>query len=399
MSIIKRIIPRKILDSRGDFTLEVDVYLDDGSMGRASVPSGASKGHHEACRVSDVEKSIANAQILAKSIIGRDAREQQKIDVAMIDTDATANKCSLGANVVLAISLAVCEAAANCARKPLYQYISELSEIKMNGYQLPTPMFNIINGGQHADNNLPFQEFMIVSIGSRSFKQKVEDGAEVFHQLKNDLRQMNLSTNVGDEGGFAPRLNSNEEAIELITNAIIKTGHRPKEDMAIAIDVAASSIANLPAVTYPLSPIAYYQKITNTYPITMIEDGLDEDAWNDWLALTAALGDKIAIIGDDLFTTNPQRLQKGIQEKCANGIIIKTDQIGTLTETFKTIKMAKAANYTIIISHRSGETESTFISDLAVGVGADFIKTGAPSRGERTAKYNQLIRIEEKIVI
>ncbi len=398
MAVIKKIESRKILDSRGDFTIEVDVYLDDGSMGRASVPSGASKGRYEAFRVTDIDKALSNIQILAKSLIGQKAEDQQRIDIAMINTDGTANKSNLGGNVILAISLAVCEAAAKSAKIPLFKYIAQTSGIKIDKFKLPIPMFNIINGGKHADNNLPFQEFMVIPSGNKSFKQRVEEGVDIFHQLKTDLKAMKLSTNVGDEGGFAPKLNTNEEAMELLTNAIVKAGYKPREDTGIGIDVAASAITNFSAVTYPLSPISYYQKISNTYPITLIEDGLGEDDWDGWTKLTATIGNKVKIIGDDLYTTNPNRLQKGVAQKCANGIIIKPDQIGTLTETFKTIRMAKESNYTIIISHRSGETESTFISDLAVGVGADLIKTGAPSRGERVAKYNQLIRIEEELV-
>ncbi len=398
MAIIQKIIPRKILDSRGDFTIEVDIYLDDGSFGRTSVPSGASKGKYEAFRVTDIDKAIQNIEILSKILIGQNAFDQERIDISMINTDGTANKSNLGGNVILALSLATSVAAANSKKMPLFKYLREISKINENDFKLPFPMFNIINGGQHADNNLSFQEFMIIPVGNRSFKQMVEDGTEIFHQLKSDMKKMKLSTNVGDEGGFAPKLNTNEEAIELITNAIIKSGHKPREDVSIGLDVAASSISNLPAVTYPLSPIAYYQKITENYPIILIEDGLGEDDWENWTKLNQAIGSKVKIIGDDIYTTNPQRLQKGIIQKCANGVIIKPDQIGTLTETFKTVRMAKEANYTIIISHRSGETESTFISDLAVGVNANFIKTGAPSRGERVAKYNQLIRIEEKLV-
>lgn len=399
MANIKKVTARKILDSRGDFTLETDIMLDDGTIGRSSVPAGASKGRYEAYRVSDVEKAIANTQILSRSIIGQKAEDQEKIDLAMINTDGTANKSNLGGNVILALSLATCDAAAKANKMPLYKYISEISGAKLNQFSLPIPMFNIINGGKHADNNLSFQEFMVIPLGNKSFKQRVEDADEIFHQLKSDLKAMGLSTNVGDEGGFAPKLNSNEEAMELITNAIVKTGHKPREDAAIGLDIAASSIPNLPAVTYPLSPVSYYQKISNNYPIALIEDGLGEDDWNGWTQLTETLGKSLKIIGDDLFTTNPKRIEKGITQKCANGLIIKPDQIGTLTEMFKTIRIAKQGNYTIIISHRSGETESTFIADLAVGVGAQLIKSGAPSRGERVAKYNQLIRIEEELAL
>lgn len=397
MAKIKQVVGRQILDSRGDPTLEVDVILEDGIIGRSSVPSGASTGRYEAFKVEDTNKAINNVSILGKNLIGHDADDQERIDLMMINTDASANKSNLGGNVLLAISLACCEAAAKTLKLPLYKYIAQISKMGITQFILPTPMFNIINGGKHADNNLSFQEFMVIPIGGGTFRQKLTDGDEIFKQLKTDLKKMGLSTNVGDEGGFAPKLNSNEEAVELITNAIIKTGHTPREDAGLGIDVAASSIADLSPVTYPLSPVDYYKKMIETYPIILLEDGLSEDDWAGWTKLNALLGSKIKVIGDDLFTTNSARLQKGIELKAANGIIIKPDQIGTLTEAFRTIKLAKQAGYTVIISHRSGETESTFIADLAVGVGAQFIKTGAPSRGERVAKYNQLLRIEEEL--
>lgn len=397
MAKIKQVVGRQILDSRGDPTLEADVILEDGIIGRSSVPSGASTGRYEAFKLEDINKAINNVSILGRNLIGHEADDQERIDLMMINTDASANKSNLGGNVLLAISLACCEAAAKTLKLPLYKYIARISKMGITEFRLPTPMFNIINGGKHADNNLSFQEFMVIPIGVGTFRQKLTDGDEIFKQLKDDLKKMGLSTNVGDEGGFAPKLNSNEEAIELITNAIMKTGHTPREDAGIGLDVAASSIADLAPVTYPLSPVDYYKKISETYPIILLEDGLSEDDWAGWTKLNAALGSKIKIIGDDLYTTNSARLQKGIELKAANGIIIKPDQIGTLTETFRTIKLAKQAGYTIIISHRSGETESTFIADLAVGVGAEMIKTGAPSRGERVAKYNQLLRIEEEL--
>lgn len=397
MSKIKRINGREILDSRGDKTIEVDVLLDNGILGRSSVPSGASTGKYEAYKLEDIRKAIDNVEILARNLVGHDADDQERIDLMMINTDGSANKGNLGGNVLLSISLACCVAAAQDKKMPLYRYIAQISKLAINQFIMPTPMFNIINGGKHADNNLSFQEFMAIPIGSGSFRQKLNDGDEIFHQLKADFKKMGLSTNVGDEGGFAPKLNSNEEAMELITNAIVKTGHTPREEVGIGIDVAASSISDLAPITYPLSPVDYYKKIVDAYPIVLLEDGLSEDDWSGWTKLNTELGQKIKVIGDDLYTTNVVRLQKGIELKAANGIIIKPDQIGTLTETFRTIKLAKQAGYTVIISHRSGETEATFIADLAVGVGAQFIKTGAPSRGERVAKYNQLLRIEEEL--
>lgn len=396
MSAIKNILGRKIYDSRGNETLEVEVVLEN-AVGRSSVPSGASTGANEVYKITDINKSIANVEVLKNSLIGLDSKEQEKIDLLMINTDGTTMKKNLGGNVILAISLAVCQATANELNMPLYKYLNMLSGINLDRFVLPTPLFNIINGGKHADNNLAFQEFMVMPHSDISYSKKMLQGVKVFHTLKQELKEMNLLTNVGDEGGFAPALNTNEEALEVIVSAIEKAGFKPGTEISIALDIAASSIPDLNAIAYPLSPINYYEKIINEYPIKILEDPLDENDWNSWQSITKVLGNKIKIVGDDIFTTNPQIFKKGIDSKIANAILIKPDQIGTLSETFNTIKIAKSNNYDIVISHRSGETESTFISDLAVGVGAQYIKTGAPNRGERIAKYNQLLRIEEYI--
>lgn len=397
MARIKSIHGREILDSRGDSTLEVEVKLEDGSFGQASIPSGASTGRYEAYKITDMAKSLNNLDILAKNLLGQDASNQEKIDLLMINSDATPNKENLGGNVILALSLAICQAAAQSQKKPLYRYLAEISKLDIKKFTLPTPMFNIINGGKHADNNLPFQEFMVIPVGKNSFREKLMIGAKVYRQLKKDLKKMNLSTAVGDEGGFAPRLNSNEEALELIVTSIQNAGFKPREQLAIGLDIAASSIPDLNAVTYPDKPIDYYEKAIDKYPIVLIEDPLGEDDWQGWEEMTKRLGRRIQLVGDDIFTTNPTRLEQGIGKNVANSIIIKPDQIGTLTEGFRTIHLARKAAYSIVISHRSGETESTFIADLAVGVGAEYIKTGAPARGERVAKYNQLLRIEEEL--
>lgn len=395
MAKIKSIHGREILDSRADSTIEVDVILDDGSLGRASIPSGASTGRNEAFKITDIAKALNNVDVLAKNLIGQEASDQEKIDLLMINSDGTPNKENLGGNVILALSLAICQASAISAKKPLYQYIREVSKIDIEGYKMPIPLFNIINGGKHADSNLPFQEFMVIPTADGSFKEMLMMGAKVYHQLKKDLAKLNLSTAVGDEGGFAPKLNSNDEAMELLVASIQNAGFIPREQISIGLDVAASSIADLNSVTYPDKPAEYYAKIVEKYPIALIEDPLGEDDWQGWIELNQKIGSKIKLVGDDIFTTNPARIQQGIEKKAANSIIIKPDQIGTLTEAFRTIHLALDAGFDIVVSHRSGETESTFIADLAVGVGAQYIKTGAPARGERTAKYNQLLRIEE----
>lgn len=397
MSAIKDIKGRKIYDSRGNATIEVDVYLASGVRGRASVPSGASTGKSETMKLQNIEQSISNVEILKTALVGQEASEQEKNDLLMINTDGTKQKKNIGGNVILAVSLALCDASAIEAQSPLYQYINSISGIKLDTYTMPTPMFNIINGGKHADTNLPFQEFMIVPMITGSFAQKLDMGVSVFQHLKKHLKAMNLSTNVGDEGGFAPALNSNEEAMEVIVGAITDTGLEPGKEISMALDVAASAIADLNSVTYPLSPIAYYEKILTEYPIALIEDPLGEEDWAGWQEITQKLGDKIKIVGDDIFATNPDLFAKGIQMHAANTVLIKPDQIGTLTETLRTIRLASDNNYNVVISHRSGETESTFIADLAVAVGANYIKSGAPSRGERIAKYNRLLRIEEEV--
>lgn len=397
MAKIKSIHGREIFDSRADKTLEVEVVLEDGSLGRASIPSGASTGTLEAYKLTDMKKCLENLEILAKNLIGQEASDQEKIDLLMINSDGTPNKENLGGNVILAISLAVCIASSDSAKKPLYQYINEISKSNQQSYAMPTPLFNIVNGGKHADSNLPFQEFMIIPMGEKSFREKLEIGAKVYHQLKNDLKKMNLSVAVGDEGGFAPKLNSNDEALELMVSSIQNAGFKPLEDVAIGIDAAASSIPDLNAVTYPDKPVDYFSKLIDKYPIILLEDPLGEDDWAGWVELNQKIGSRIKLVGDDIFTTNPSRIEMGIQKKAANSIIIKPDQIGTLTEAFRTVKMAKSAGYSVVVSHRSGETESTFIADLAVGIGANYLKSGAPARGERVAKYNQVLRIEESL--
>lgn len=395
MAKIKDLKAREILDSRANSTLEVDVTLDDGSFGRGSVPSGASTGRYEAYKLEDIKKAILNVNVLEKSLIGIDAGEQEKIDVAMITADGSENKNNLGGNVLLAISIAICEAAARSAKMPLYRYIAKIYG-NDNPLKLPVPMFNILNGGKHADNNLPFQEFMVIPVGD-GYRKRVETGVTIFKALRQTLKEMGHSVAVGDEGGFAPKLNSDEEALEVILAAIKRTPYAPVKDITIGIDVAASSIPDLKTVTYPQDPISYYEKLIGDYPISYLEDPLSEDDWEGWTNLNTKIGSRVKIVGDDLFTTNRLRLQKGIETKAANSIIIKPDQIGTLTETFQTVRLAQSSGMAVDISHRSGETESTFIADLAVGVGADAIKTGAPSRGERVAKYNQLLRIEEEL--
>ncbi|MBI4022956.1 phosphopyruvate hydratase [Candidatus Berkelbacteria bacterium] len=397
MATIRSVTARTIIDSRAKHTLEVDVLLSDGSLGRASVPSGASTGSHEAARVDDPGLAVANAQSLGDSLIGQDPSNQERIDLALIAADGTPEKSRLGANVILALSLAVCEAAAHAEQRFLFEHIHAIAGLK-TAPRLPTPLFNIINGGKHADNNLEIQEFMIVpTAAGRSFRDQLEIGVRLFHELRAILKTMGHSVSVGDEGGFAPRLNSNQEALELLVQAIDAGSYRPQTDVTLALDVAASSIADLSAVTYPDDPRRFYERLVSTYPISLIEDPLTEDDWQGWTELTAALGSRILIVGDDLYTTNPKRLRIGIERQASNAVIIKPDQVGTLTETLQAVRLAEEHGLTVIVSHRSGETESTFIADLAVGVGASFLKTGAPSRGERVAKYNQLLRIEEQL--
>jgi enolase len=410
MSVIIEVIGREIIDSRGNPTVEVEVILEDGFLGRASVPSGASTGSHEALELRDkdtkrymgkgVQKAIQNIhRVIAPKLLGMDSLDQKGIDTAMIRWDGTPNKIRLGANAILGVSLACTKAAANYLGIPLYQHLGGLSAT-----QLPLPLMNIINGGVHADNNVDLQECMILPIGAKSFKEALRMGVEVFHHLKAILKAKGYKTSVGDEGGFAPDLHSNEEAFSLIVGAIRKAGYRPGRDVALGIDAAATEFHRngfyfLKAEKKPkrtsAEMIDYYESLIKKFPILSIEDGLAEDDWKGWKAMTARLGKKIQLVGDDLFVTNPNRLSRGIREGAANAILVKPNQIGTLTETLEVIEIAKRAGYRTIISHRSGETEDTTISDLAVGTNAGQIKTGATSRTDRVAKYNQLIRIEE----
>jgi enolase len=410
MSIIIEVIGREIIDSRGNPTVEVEVILENGFMGRASVPSGASTGSHEALELRDkdakrylgkgVRKAIQNIhRVIAPKLLGMDALDQKGIDTAMIRWDGTANKIRLGANAILGVSLACAKAAANCLGVPLYQHLGGLLAT-----HLPLPLMNIINGGAHADNNVDLQECMILPVGAKNFKEALRMGVEVFHHLKAILKTKSYKTSVGDEGGFAPDLHSNEEAFSLIVEAVRKAGYRPGRDVALGIDAAATEFHRdgfyfLKAEKKPkrtsAEMIDYYEFLIKKFPILSIEDGLAEDDWKGWKTMTARLGKKIQLVGDDLFVTNPSRLSRGVREGVANAILIKPNQIGTLTETLEVIEMAKRAGYRTIISHRSGETEDTTISDLAVATNAGQIKTGATSRTDRVAKYNQLIRIEE----
>ena len=410
-STIYKIIAREILDSRGNPTIEVDVTLSDGSLGRAAVPSGASTGEHEAVELRDndnlrylgkgVKKAvkIVNTTI-ANEIIGLDALNQKNIDEAMISLDGTSNKSKLGANSILGVSIAVAKSASNSKKMPFYEYINQNKT-----YTMPIPMMNIINGGSHADNNVDFQEFMVFPIGAKSFSNALQMGTEIFHQLKKVLKNKNLSTSVGDEGGFAPNLKSNHEAIEVILKAIDNAGYKAGKDVYIALDVAASELFDkdkyiIKSENRSLSSdqmISYYQNIIETYPIISIEDGLDENDWGGWSLMNEALGDKVQIVGDDLTVTNINRLQKAIDLKAMNAILIKLNQIGTLTETLDAIALAKKADFGAIISHRSGETEDTTIADLAVASGVGQIKTGSASRTDRICKYNQLLRIEQNL--
>ena len=410
-STIYKIIAREILDSRGNPTIEVDVMLSNGSLGRAAVPSGASTGEHEAVELRDndtlrylgkgVKKAvkIVNTTI-ANEIIGLDALNQKNIDEAMISLDGTSNKSKLGANSILGVSIAVAKSASNSKKMPFYEYINQNKT-----YTMPIPMMNIINGGSHADNNVDFQEFMVFPIGARSFSNALQMGTEIFHQLKKVLKNKNLSTSVGDEGGFAPNLKSNHEAIEVILKAIDNAGYKAGKNVCIALDVAASELFDkdryiIKSENRSLSSdqmISYYQNIIETYPIISIEDGLDENDWGGWSLMNEALGDKVQIVGDDLTVTNINRLQKAIDLKAMNAILIKLNQIGTLTETLDAIALAKKADFGAIISHRSGETEDTTIADLAVASGVGQIKTGSASRTDRICKYNQLLRIEQNL--
>ena len=411
MPIIENVCAREILDSRGNPTVEVDVLLDDGTVGRAAVPSGASTGVHEAVELRDgdkdrfggkgVSKAVENVnEAIADVIIGLDPTRQVEIDQAMIRLDGTPNKGKLGANAILGVSLAVAKAAANAVGLPLYQYLGGV-----NAKELPVPMMNILNGGAHADNNVDIQEFMIMPVGADSFAEALRINAEIYQALKKVLKGKGLATAVGDEGGFAPNLESNEEALQVIVEAIEKAGYKPGEQVRLAIDTAASELFedgkyNLKGegvVKTADEMVEWYASLCEKYPIVSIEDGLAEDDWDGWKKLTDALGKKVQLVGDDLFVTNVERLQKGIEQGVANAILIKLNQIGTLTETLDAIEMAKRAGYTAIGSHRSGETEDTTIADVVVGTNAGQIKSGAPCRTDRVAKYNQLLRIEEDL--
>ncbi len=414
MAEIVKTIGREILDSRGNPTVEADVRLSDGSVGRAAVPSGASTGEHEAVELRDGEKSRylgkgtrkaagnVNGEI-ASAVRGMDAASQKEIDRKMIDLDGTPNKGRLGANAILAVSMAVARAAAASLGVPLYRYLGGVS-----ASVLPVPMMNILNGGAHADNSVDVQEFMVVPFGAAKFAEALRMGAEVFHTLKSVLKKKKHSTAVGDEGGFAPNLKSNEEAIEVILEAIVQAGYGPGKDIGLALDPAASEFYASDKGKYvfkksdkskrsPEQMVEFWSDWVRQYPIVSIEDGLAEDDWKGWKRMTDSLGKKIQLVGDDLFVTNTERLGRGIREGVANSILIKVNQIGTLSETLDAMRMAAAAGYTSVVSHRSGETEDTFIADLVVATGAGQIKTGSASRTDRIAKYNQLLRIEEEL--
>ena len=413
MSVIESVYAREVLDSRGNPTVEVEVVLESGAQGRAIVPSGASTGAFEAVELRDGDKSrylgkgtqnaVNNVNtIIAPELEGLESTDQPGIDALLIELDGTHNKGKLGANAILGVSMAVARASADELGLPLYQYIGGV-----NAKQLPVPMMNILNGGEHADNNVDVQEFMILPVGAPCFKEGLRMGAEVFHALKKVLGEKGLACGVGDEGGFAPNLGSNREALELIVEAIKAAGYEPGKDVMLGLDVAASEMYNEETKKYVLAGegkeltaaemVDLYEDWTTNFPIITIEDGLDEEDWDGWKVLTERLGKKVQLVGDDLFVTNTERLERGIEAGVANSILIKVNQIGTITETLDAIEMAKRAGYTAVISHRSGETEDTTIADLAVAVNAGQIKTGAPSRTDRVAKYNQLLRIEEMV--
>ncbi len=411
MTEIVDIKAREVLDSRGNPTVEVEVYTEDGSFGRAIVPSGASTGAHEAVELRDgdkdrylgkgVLKAVKNVnEVIAEEIVGMDVRSQRAVDYSLIDLDGTENKAKLGANAILGVSLAVAKAAAMSCNLPLYQYIGGA-----NAYQLPVPMMNILNGGAHADTTVDIQEFMVMPVGAPSFREALRCGSEVFHSLKKVLSSKGASTSVGDEGGFAPNLKTNEEALQAILEAIERAGYKPGKDVMLALDVAATELFEKGVYNFKGEGVTrssremvdFYTTLVNRYPIISIEDGLAEDDWEGWKLMTEKLGSKIQIVGDDLFVTNTKRLARGIEQSTANSILIKVNQIGTLTETLEAIQMAKEAKYTAVISHRSGESEDTTISDIVVGTNTGQIKTGSASRTDRIAKYNQLLRIEEEL--
>ena len=414
MSSIAFINARQILDSRGNPTIEVDVFTESGAMGRAAVPSGASTGTHEAVELRDgdakrylgkgVEKAVRNVNsAIREELAGMEVSDQRLLDMTMIDLDGSENKANLGANAILGVSLAAAKAAASEAGQPLYRYVGGV-----NAALLPVPMMNILNGGSHADNSIDFQEFMIMPVKASSFSEGLRMGTEVFHHLKSVLKKKGMSTNVGDEGGFAPSLKSNEDAILTVIEAIEKAGYRPGEDIYIAMDAAASEFYNREEGVYhlkkstgdklkPSEMVDFWADWCNRYPILSIEDGLDEDDWTAWKLLTDKVGKKVQLVGDDLFVTNVERLAKGIDQQVANSILVKVNQIGTLTETINAVQLAMNNGYTAVMSHRSGETEDTTIADLAVALRCGQIKTGSASRSDRIAKYNQLLRIEEML--
>lgn len=414
MPFITEVYAREVLDSRGNPTVEVEVYTESGAFGRAMVPSGASTGEHEAVELRDGDKSrylgkgvlkaVENVNdIIGPEVIGMNVFDQVGIDRLMIELDGTPNKGKLGANAILGVSMAVAKAASELSGLSLYNYLGGF-----NAKELPTPMMNILNGGSHADNNVDFQEFMIMPVGAETFSEALRMGTEVFHNLKSVLKGMGLNTAVGDEGGFAPNLKSNEEAIKVIIEAIEKAGYVPGKDVFLAMDVASSEfydkktkqyvLAGEGGKTFDAKGLAnFYKELVEKYPIISIEDGLDENDWEGWKYLTEILGDKVQLVGDDLFVTNTERLAKGIEMGVGNSILIKVNQIGTLTETFEAIEMAKRAGYTVVVSHRSGETEDTTIADIAVALNTGQIKTGSASRTDRIAKYNQLLRIEDEL--
>ena len=412
LTTIKKILAREVLDSRGNPTVEVDVLLEGGALGRAAVPAGASKGAHEAVELRDgdtsrylgkgVLKAVKNVnEVIGPRLEGWDASCQQAVDEELIRLDGTNNKARLGANALLGVSLATARASASALCIPLYRYVGGV-----NTRILPVPLMNILNGGLHADNKLDVQEFMIVPLGAPSFKEALRMGSEVFHKLKNILKDKGYSTGLGDEGGFAPKLSSNEEALDLLMEATAGAGYKAGEHLFLALDVAATEFYSNGRYRFEAGTVKerdagemvrFYEGLISRYPVWSIEDGLAEDDWEGWKVLTQTLGHKVQLVGDDLFVTNPQRFSRGIEQGVANAILVKLNQIGTLTETLRTMEVARTHGYGTIISHRSGETEDSIIADIAVGTGAGQIKTGSASRGERTAKYNQLLRIEEEL--
>ncbi len=419
---IKKVLARQILDSRGNPTVEVDVVLESGILGRASVPSGASTGSFEAVEIRDKNKEYAGKSvfkavnnvnnIISKKLIGQNVLKQREIDNLMLEIDGTVNKSNLGANAILGVSLACAKAGALASGMPLFKYLRKIFKFNSKSYIMPVPMMNILNGGKHADNNLNCQEYMIMPVSAKSFSEALRMGTEVFYSLKSVLKEKGLLTSVGDEGGFAPKLANDEQGLEVIVEAIKKAGYKAGEDVKIALDVASSEMYSEAEKAGQKGKyffwktgemfsykqlIKYYEKLVKKYPIASIEDGLNEEDWEGWKALTKSLGNKILLVGDDLFVTNPKRIAEGIDLEVANSVLIKLNQIGTLSETFDAINLAIKNNYKAVVSHRSGETEDTTISDLVVALNCGLIKTGAPCRGERVAKYNQLLRIEEVI--